>query len=125
MLNVVRDRLTINSTEGRLSIDGVFECFTLEPRHTTLFGKPYCIPAGIYYYRVQHSQHFNRNVICIENVPGFSAIEVHPGNFPRDTHGCTLVGTSNGIDFVGHSESAFDALLAKILSEGTISYIGP
>lgn len=122
MLNVQRNRATVNATGGKLFINGTFECFTLEPRQLQTFGKPFCIPVGTYHYRVQHSQRFHRPVICVANVPGFSAIEVHPGNFPQDTHGCTLVGTSEGTDFVGHSDTAFTALLVKIPWEGEIKY---
>lgn len=121
-LKVIRNRFTVLSTEGELFVEGVFECFTLEPRRSQQFGKPFCTPEGIYSYSVERSQHFGRDVICIKNVPGFTAIECHPGNFPKDTHGCTLVGRSEGADFIGHSDAAFDALIAKIDMSGTIEY---
>ena len=123
-LHVIRKRFTSYSTEGQLYIGtpGVFECFTLEPRLSQKFGKPYCTPEGIYFYGVERSQHFQRNVIVVKNVPGFMAIECHPGNFPKDTHGCTLVGQVEGVDFIGHSDAAFDALMAKINQTGTIEY---
>lgn len=122
MITVERDTFTDNSTEGEMLIDGAFECFTLEPRRRQDLGKPFCTPAGVYLYVVQRSRHFQRDVICIENVPGFDAIEVHPGNFPKDTHGCTCVGSTRGVDFVGHSDAEFDALLAKIPRTGQIEY---
>jgi len=122
-LKVVRDRFTSYSTEGRLYLDTFFQCFTLEPRRSREFGKPFCIPEGIYLYEVRRSQHFQRDVICIDLVPGFTSIEVHPGNFPKDTHGCTLVGITQGEDFIGHSEEAFDRLLQRIVPRGTIQYV--
>ena len=122
-IKIIRNRFTGLSTEGQLFIGDTFQCFTLEPRMSQRFGKPFCTPEGIYIYRVKKSQHFGRNVICVENVPGFSAIEVHPGNFPADTHGCTLVGQTDSLDFVGHSEAAFDELLAKVEPTGTIQYV--
>lgn len=125
MLTVRRDTFTANSTRGRLFIDGVFECFTLEPRRERMLGKPYAIPSGTYQYSVKFSEHFQRKVICLWVVPGFTSIEVHPGNFPKDTHGCTLVGQIEGTDFVGHSDAAFEALLAKIPESGLITYSMP
>lgn len=104
-------------------IDGVHECWTLEPRLDQSQGKPYAIPDGFYFYMVDHSQHFDRNVIRVENVPGFDAIEVHPGNFPSDTHGCTLVGKTQGENFVGQSDLEFNELIGKVAPTGRIEYV--
>ena len=125
MLTVQRLTCTPLSTSGELLIDGQHECFTLEPRADRSQGKPYAIPTGLYKYTIAPSQHFGRNVIRLEDVPGFDAIEVHPGNFPRDTHGCTLVGTTHAANFVGHSNDAFNALLGKIPPVGLINYVDP
>ena len=69
------------------------------------------------------SPRFGRNVIAVESIPGFDDIEVHPGNFPRDTHGCCLVGCTEGADFVGQSDEEFDALMGKITPVGQIEYV--
>jgi hypothetical protein len=127
-IKIIRKRFTSYSTEGQLYLSGTeFQCYTLEPRLFQGYGKPYCTPEGIYLYRVCDSAHFQRKVICVLNVPGFTAIEVHPGNFPKDTHGCTLVGQIQGADFIGHSDAAFDALLEKLTPPdkcyGTIQYV--
>ncbi len=50
----------------------------------------------------------------VDNVPGFTGIEIHWGNFPKDTEGCTLVGTGQGKDFVSHSVAEFDVLFQKL-----------
>lgn len=50
-------------------------------------------------------------------VPDSRHILFHLGNYPRDTDGCLLIGTTRGVDFVGGnpaigstSKSATDAL---------------
>ncbi len=45
------------------------------------------------------------------DVPGFTGIRIHIGNFPKDTEGCILVGTKLGIDKVVNSKIAFDGLM--------------
>ena len=122
-ITVKRLIYTQQSTQGEMLLDGAHECWTLEPRRDPTKGKPYCIPGGTYHYQVLPSVHFNRNVIVVGNVPGFTAIEVHPGNFPKDTHGCCLVGETKGPDFVGMSDAAFDDLMGKVPSEGIIEYV--
>lgn len=123
LIEVWRRTYTPESTQGMMALNGVFECYTLEPRKDQSQGKPYCIPAGKYGYRIGTSAHFGRNVILVDGVSGFENIEIHPGNFPRDTHGCCLTGTTESDNFVGHSEAAFDALMAKLPPVGDISYI--
>jgi hypothetical protein len=94
------------STQGCLYIDGTFECFTLEP------AKP--IPAGTFALSIYWSPHFNRLMPHIDGIPGFTGVEIHWGNVAANTEGCTLVGTMQGKDFVGHSVEEFDLLFQKI-----------
>jgi hypothetical protein len=126
-LVVQRDTFTANSTTGELSIDGVFECFTLEPRSDRSQGKPYCIPPGTYPILLQMSERFQMLTPHLQDVPGFTEIEIHPGNYPPDTEGCTLVGATSGTDMVGSSRLAFEALMAKLNSATDaimITYVG-
>ena len=52
----------------------------------------------------------------LENVPHFEGVMLHAGNYPKDTHGCLLVGehttTKNGIvlPFLNNSRRIFTAL---------------
>lgn len=116
-LTVHRLTFSPESTQGSLDIDGLFFCFTLEPRKDQSQGKPYCIPCGTYPVVMQWSQDFNRVTPHLQNVPDFEAVEIHPGNFPRDTKACLLVGQTRQPDFVGNSDLAFDALLQKIMGQ--------
>lgn len=131
-MNITVTRLegTPNSTPGMISIDGVWHGYTLEPRMDRTQGKPYAIPAGTYPVTLELSPKFGFITPHVNNVPGFSEIEIHPGNYPGDTHGCLLVGETRGADYVGNSRQAF-ADIAQILSTATdslsityIDYVG-
>jgi hypothetical protein len=115
-ITVERKWFTTHSTVGEMSVDGKFFCYTLEPRADQSKGKPYCIPAGEYAVSLAHSARFNRTMPHVTNVPGFTEIMIHPGNFPRDTEGCCLVGATRGPDTVGNSVPTFEKLLAQLRS---------
>lgn len=111
-------------------VDGAFFCYTLEPPKRENI-KPRAIPPGTYELTIRFSPKHGRLIPHVENVPGFSEIEIHIGNYPKDTEGCCLVGTTRSLDFVGGSHGAFDTLFAKMLEAsepgeirkvGTITY---
>jgi hypothetical protein len=103
---------------GTLTVDGVAECFTLEdvvrPAGAPKVYGETAIPDGVFSVVVTKSQRFGRDLPLVENVPGFEGIRIHPGNDAGDTDGCILVGRTKGVDFVGESRAAFNALFAKI-----------
>jgi len=100
-----------SSILGKMYIDGIFQCFTLEPSASVAFP---CTPPGRYLVQLLFSPRFQEVTPHIENVPGRSLIEIHPGNKPADTEGCTLVGETESKDWVGSSRDAFEALMAKL-----------
>jgi hypothetical protein len=114
-LKLVRRTLTEQSTIGTLSINGVFECFTLEDRvrPVKIHGAT-AIPAGIYEVAITFSDRFQKPLPLLLNVPNFAGIRIHPGNTAADTEGCILVGTTERKDFIGNSRVAFRALFAKL-----------
>jgi hypothetical protein len=132
LITIQRRTYTDESTQGELLLNGAHEAYTLEPRAVKFAPlstvppiapmKPYAVPAGIYDYVVGPSLRFGRNVIKVESVPGFADIEVHPGNFPGNSHGCCCVGETESENFVGQSDDAFDALMEKIPPVGQIEY---
>ncbi|MFZ0212516.1 MAG: DUF5675 family protein [Candidatus Acidiferrales bacterium] len=146
-LTVNRQQGTVNSTPGLLDLAGVFFCYTLEPRKDQSQGKPYCIPAGAYELEILESPHFTAlmaqspawqaafsglfpdgKVLTphVMNVPGFENIEIHLGNFPKDTEGCCLVGETRAADFVGASDLAFRTLMNRLKNAPgpmTITYV--
>ena len=115
-LLVTRKTFTALSTIGDLSVDGAFFGYTLEPPKRS--EKPCCIPLGTYDVTIRYSSKHSRLIPHVENVPGFSEIEIHIGNFPRDTEGCLLIGNvaSSVPDQILGSKVAFDCLF-RLLTE--------
>lgn len=120
MYEVFRLWETGKSTCGMLAIDGVFECYTLEPA-----AGPERVPAATYQVKVELSPKFERFTPHLLDVPGHTYEEIHYGNGPDDTLGCTLVGQTHGVDWVGNSRVAFDALMAKLPPAFAITYHDP
>jgi hypothetical protein len=125
-LCVTRLWFTDKSTIGMLDISGIRQCYTLEPvtREDNL--KPRAIPVGIYRLCLLPSARFETYTPHVMDVPEFSGIEIHPGNDPKDTSGCTLVGQTRGTeetpnDWIGNSDEAFNDLIAKLDSNADMS----
>ncbi len=114
-LRLTRKYFTDESTIGELTVDGSFECFTLEDkvRDQKVWGKT-AIPAGTYDVAITHSRRFNRELPELQNVPGYAGVRVHTGNCPADTEGCILVGKSRSKDWVSESVAAFGPLFEKM-----------
>jgi hypothetical protein len=109
-------------TLGELVINGTHECYTLEdvvrPDGEKVFGKT-AIPYGTYLVVATFSQHFQRDLPLLVNVPNFSGVRIHPGNTAADTEGCVIVGKLRGVASVGKSVDAFSSLYAKIMTAWT------
>jgi hypothetical protein len=107
-----------NYTIGKLYVDDVYFCFTLEdkvrPEGEKVDGQT-AIPYGTYSVIIDHSNRFNRDLPHVLNVPGFEGIRIHTGNTDADTEGCILLGTTwAGKDFIGNSKLAFDPFMEKL-----------
>lgn len=110
-------------TTGILSIDGQFECYTLEDQVRDLGpngeGKVMgdtAIPAGTYNVIINLSPRFKRKMIRLLDVPHFTGILIHGGNTVKDSAGCILVGQQlKGATIVGGTSTpAIRALQAKV-----------
>ncbi len=111
-LLIQRDLHRPLSTGGRLYIDGVYACDTLEP--------PKPIPAGTYKVIINQSARFKRLMPLYLNVPGYEGVRLHWGNKPTDSIGCTLVGVRTGDpDWVGTSRDTFARVYAHLLAAFT------
>jgi hypothetical protein len=108
---------TSKSTTGKLTIDGLAECYTLEdvcrPAGVKVAGKT-AIPAGTYQVIIDMSTRFKVLMPLLIGVPGFAGIRIHAGNTDADTDGCILVGKTPATDAVYQSRDAYKALFAKI-----------
>lgn len=104
------------ATIGDLFIDGEWMCDTLEDQHQDVkVPGETRIPAGRYALelkpvgasrfdetatKIMHGQH--HGMIRLRDVPEFSEVLIHWGNFETDTAGCILVGEREGTDLNGH-----------------------
>ncbi len=95
-----------------------FECYTLEdkvrPKGVKVQNET-AIPSGVYNLVINYSQHFDRILPQLLNVPMFEGVRIHSGNTDLDTEGCILVGSAwPGGDMILQSRDAFNKLFPKI-----------
>lgn len=119
IITLKRDRNNgaTDCTFGKLYINDVFECYTLEDveRENKVYGKT-AIPVGNYRVVVTMSNRFKRSLPLLLDVPNFSGVRIHPGNTSADTEGCILVGDKVDIrsNYLGQSRVAFNRIFTKI-----------
>lgn len=126
-------------TIGKLYIDGIYFCDTLEDydrglssdidldviKEVKISGKT-AIPYGIYdiSLNVISSKYKDREpykttcsgkVPRLLNVPGFDGILIHIGNGPGDTSGCILVGENKAVGKVINSTATWKKFYDKLL----------
>ena len=115
-IDVKRFEFGDNYTIGRMSIDGIFFCYTLEDkvRAEKIKGKT-AIPEGTYPVIIDRSIRFGKDMPHILNVPEFKGVRIHSGNTDADTEGCILVGLDwvKG-NFISRSRDAFNAFFPKL-----------
>lgn len=95
-------------TVGKLYIDGVYFCDTLEDYNrdlnkdgdlndkgeTKVFGET-AIPYGTFTIIMNESQRFKRKMPLLLDVPHFAGIRIHSGSKAEHSHGCILVGKNS------------------------------
>jgi len=126
-LYLERDMMLPNRTLGKLSINGVHECFICEDavRDTKVHGQT-AIPAGRYEIVITLSKRFKRELPLLLNVPNYAGIRIHSGNTEAHTEGCLLPGRTRNDTGVFSSVLATNELILKIrtaLSEGRKVFI--
>lgn len=112
-------------TLGELFINGKFFCYTLEDvvRTGAKVAGETAIPAGVYPVTIERSPAFRMLTPRLHHVPGFEGVLLHPGNGPKDTRGCVLVGLAKlpSNTKIYQSREAFEALMAKLLDATSIT----
>ena len=125
-------------TIGRLFVDGVLFCNTVEDKDrglkqtdslaTIQSKKVYAetaIPTGTYTIRMdikspKYSAYSWYKNLCggfmprLENVPGFTGILIHPGNSALDSAGCIIPGKNTKVGQVTDSKTTFSKLYKKM-----------
>ena len=128
---------------GLLSIDGHFQCFSLEdePREVKVAGETR-IPAGRYQITLRdfggkHSKYvrkfpgMHRGMLWLRDVPNYKFVLIHIGNDENDTDACILVGDSASQNvtrkgFISQSRFAYERiypLIAASIESGELVYI--
>lgn len=124
-------------TVGRFFVDGKYWCNTLEDKDRDLYSampiskikakKVYgetAIPRGQYHIELSYSAKFasrvwgkkyNGLVPEIKNVPGFTAIRVHPLNTATDSLGCIGIGENRKKGRIENSTKWYYKLMDEIL----------
>ena len=127
-------------TIGKLFIDGVYFCDTMEDKDrglsqttpiTTIekikVPSQTAIPTGLYKVAMnQVSPRLSKKDMYkgidgklprLIDVPGFDGVLIHPGNTSSDTSGCILVGQNKIKGKVVNSVSTFDKLMNELLKD--------
>ena len=114
-LELFREPTVDGVTHGKLSVNGVFECYTLEDaiRDHKLLAET-AIPPGSYKVTIDRSQRFQKMLPHVLNVPGYEGIRIHSGNTIDDTEGCILVGNYREGASIRESRVALERLQKKM-----------
>lgn len=119
-INVRRTFKGPDYTIGKLYIDGHYLCDTLEdtvrPAGTKIAGKT-AIPAGTYKVKKTMSPRFKKTLPEILNVPGFTGVRIHAGNYASNTDGCLLLGLNKTKGAVLDSQTTMAFFMARTPNE--------
>lgn len=126
-LTLIRIANKPNYCIGKLYIDGVYFCDTLEDVDRGLDDTmseneilslkvkgQTAIPTGIYPISITYSPKYKRMMPLLNNVKGYSGIRIHSGNTHKDTEGCLLVGKNKEVGKVLDSRATYNALFKKL-----------
>lgn len=116
-VRLVRRWFTSNTSIGKLYLNGLLYCYTLEDvsraaAEPKVYGET-AIPYGTYNVLmtvsgIAYKWKTPGNILpLIDKVPGFSGIRIHPGVRKEHTLGCVLVGFTRTLDEIGASQKAF------------------
>jgi hypothetical protein len=114
-LKLIRETKTDDSTIGKLYIDEIYHCYTLEDKEREIkVQNVTAIPKGRYEVIVNFSNRFQQQMPLLLNVPNFEGVRMHWGNYSKDTEGCILLGTSKAVNMIGNSKTAYAKFMSII-----------
>jgi len=115
-IRVIRKEETDEATLGEIYVDGHKIGHTLEPPWRQNKTNESCIPPGEYkaFIREKKTSRWDYDVIQLEEVFKRAAVQIHVGNYPRNTKGCILVGKGKGENAVWNSRDAFNEIMSKV-----------
>ena len=125
-------------TIGRLYVDGIYVCDTVEDKDRGLkshhpleqikkvkvYGET-AIPMGTYVIDMDRvspkfsirswAKPYSGKIPRLRSVPGFESILIHPGNTAASSLGCILVGINDKVGRVSDSQKTFKRLMDDYL----------
>ena len=134
ILTLKRIAFRYSYTIGKLYVDGVYVCDTIEDMDRGLddsmdendikarkvYGET-AIPYGTYKVSITYSPKYKKMMPLIENVKGFSGIRIHSGNTAKDSLGCIIVGKNKKVGMVLDSRETYKKLFDIIKDEKNIT----
>lgn len=123
-LLVVRYHKKSKYTIGKMFLNGMYFCDSLEPKDRGLtqdmslseiekkkvYGET-AIPTGRYLVELTMSPKFGRILPIFIGVKGFNGIRFHRGNTVSDTDGCPLIGENKAVGKVLNSANTEQRLM--------------
>ena len=104
-------------TLGKLYVDGLLTCLTLEDTvrapGVKIAGQT-AIPYGRYRVTMTFSPKFLVLLPLVNDVPGFDGIRIHPGNTEENTEGCILVGQKTDGTSISGTSFAYGEIIMFI-----------
>jgi hypothetical protein len=122
-IKVIRNILANEYTVGKLYIDGIYICDTIEDRFRKIEKKEdkiygvTAIPNGRYPVVLDYSPKYSKLMPHILDVPYFEGIRIHSGNSDEDSLGCIIVGEyCPGVagGWVANSRIAYNKVFTKL-----------
>ena len=135
-LTLKRIALRPTYTIGRLYIDDVYFCDTIEDTVRDLnkndkfdngekkVHSKTAIPYGIYEIKWTYSPRFKKYTPQLMNVPSFEGIRIHAGNTSADTEGCLILGKNKQVGKVLNSRATinkFYPIIKEACSNGKVT----
>jgi hypothetical protein len=121
-IRIVRDTYTEKSITGTLTVTSdkildTFTGYTLENTRGGYKGDKDPVSTGTYSAKIRHEHQPNR--IELNDVPGYTEIQLHVGNEPKDVKGCFAVGKGRKTDWLEDTHPAMKKILEIIEKDAT------